>query len=139
MTGVQTCALPISIIDTESEFIDCEKLNSHKSVLDARIALNKQRITEKDKESSKVVSLESIESILDLVKEMVEQANKRIKTHNETVDNLASEKSTLTDQIWKYIVNEANAEYAAYSTEKSDLEKAITGLNRSITEKQRER
>lgn len=125
------------IIDLESEFIDSDKLSSHKSVLVANMALNKQRIAEKDKESSKIVSLESLEGTLDVMKVMIDESNDRIKSHNEMVGNLGSEKTRLTGQIWKYIISEADVDCGAYDKEKADIEKAIKGLNESITEKQR--
>lgn len=121
-----------SIIDSKSAFIDIPKVQSSKDLLDAKISTNKQRIASKLKESSKVVSLEPLEAILQGISAMVTAANEAIAAHNLTVDNLADEKKALKQQAWKYVVNEASADYAAYVKAKSALDKAVAGLTSNI-------
>ncbi len=126
-----------AIIDSSSSFIDNAELESYKSIVDSKMALNKQRIATKSKESSKIITLESLQSTLDSVAEMIKGANGEIKAHNKTVDNLGKEKDLLTQQIWRYIVEEASSDYKSYTNEKANLNKAIEGLTQSISIKEK--
>lgn len=128
-----------SIIDSGSAFIDIPKVQASKDLLDAKISTNKQHIASKLKESSKVVSLEPLEAVLQGVSSMVTAANEVIAAHNLTVDNLAEEKKTLKRKVWKYVVNEARAGYAAYVKAKSALDKAVEGLTANIKKNEADR
>lgn len=121
-----------SIIDSKSSFIDIPKVQASKDLLDAKLSTNKQHIASKLKESSKVVSLEPLEAILQGISSMVSAANDAIAAHNLTVDNLAEEKRSLKQQVWKYVVNEASADYSAYVKANSALAKAVAGLTSNI-------
>jgi len=121
-----------SIIDSGSTFIDIPKVQASKDLLYAKISTNKRHITTKLKESSKIVSLESLEAILQSISTMVTAANEAIATHNLMVDNLADEKRTLKQQVWKYVITEAGADYSAYVKAKSALDKAVEGLTTNI-------
>lgn len=121
-----------SIIDSGSDFIDIPKVQTSKDLLDAKISTNKQHIASKLKESSKTVSLEPLEAVLQNISSMVTVANEAIAAHNLMVDNLADEKRTLKRQVWKYVVNEASADCAAYVKAKSALDKAVAGLTSNI-------
>ncbi len=140
----EECARVVSediqnIIDTDSAFIERDKLQSQKDVIDAKIAINRQRIHEKLKESSKVSSLVPLGAALQGVATIITAANTSIAAHNLTVANLAQEQSTLKKQVWKYVVNEASNDYAAYVAAKTILEKAIDGLTTSIQGKNAEK
>lgn len=122
-----------AIIDSGSGFIDIEKVQVSKDLFDAKISTNKQHIASKLKESSKVVSLEPLEALPLSISSMVTAANKAIAAHNLTVDNLVDEKRVLKQQVWKYVVSDASADYAAYIKTKSALDKAIAGLSSNIS------
>jgi wobble nucleotide-excising tRNase len=125
-----------SIIDSKSIFIDIPKVQASKDLFDAKISTNKRHIATKLKESSKVVSLEPLEAILQSISSMAITANEAIAAHNLTVDNLADEKSTLKQQVWKYVVTEANADYSAYVKAKNALDKAVEGLTKNIRKRE---
>jgi len=121
-----------SIIASPSRFLDVEKLKSEKALLDSKVTINIQRLAGKKKEASQVVELESLGNVTAAIKELIDSANVLVTAHNKTVANLAQERSTLTSQVWKYVVEELKTDLAAYKTSRDGLDKAITGMNGQI-------
>lgn len=121
-----------SIITSPSKFLDVEKLKSEKQLLDARIALNNQRLAGKKKEASQVVELESLSNVFAAIKTLIDAANTQVAAHNGMVANLASERTTLTAQIWKFVLDELKTDLAAFKTAKDGLDKAITAMTTQI-------
>ena len=121
-------------IDTTSPFLDTDKLKTEKALFDSRLQLNIQRIESKRKEPSQIVDLEPIDAMLANAKQVIAIANQKIQTHNLMVQNLATEKTTLTQQVWGFLAGvEIKASYATYQQEKSGVEKAIKSLESQIT------
>ena len=121
-----------SIITSPSKLLDVEKLKSEKQLLDARIALNNQRLAGKKKEASQVVELESLSNVFAAIKTLIDAANTQVAAHNGMVANLASERTTLTAQIWKFVLDELKTDLAAFKTAKDGLDKAITAMTTQI-------
>ena len=60
-------------------------------------------------------------------------ANQKIQAHNLMVQNLSTEKATLTQQVWAFLAGvEIKSGFATYQQEKSGIEKAISSLNGQI-------
>jgi len=55
-------------------FLDLDKVSAERSVFDARLALNLQRIAGKAKEPSQIVSLEPLGEVLQALRELVNAA-----------------------------------------------------------------
>lgn len=128
-----------SIIASPSKFLDVEKLKAEKEILDTRITLNNQRIAGKKKEASQVVELESLENVLATVKALIDAANTQVAAHNKMVANLTTERKTLTDQVWKFVLEELKTDIAAFKTAKGDLDKAITAMTVQIEKAKEEK
>ncbi|MBL4852566.1 MAG: AAA family ATPase [Gammaproteobacteria bacterium] len=128
-----------SIVDAAPQYLDCEKLDSQKSVVETKISANKQHIGRKKKEASLVVELESLKETLDEISLAIKSANEEIALHNKTVDNIGQEKRTLTSQIWKYVIEEAKPVYDSYTSRKTPLEAAISSLSKGIADKKAEK
>jgi len=124
-----------AIVTASSRFLDIEKLKAQRELLDARVAANVQRLQEKAKEPSKVVELESVEDIVKTISDLIATANESITEHNRIVSNRASEKATLTAEVWRFVQNELRIELSQFIKNRDDLEKAINGLEKGITEK----
>lgn len=119
-----------------SKFLDAEKLQSESELLTSKIRINIQRIEEKRRESSKSVELDSLSNVLDAIKKVVEDANAAIREHNAMVTNLAVERTQLTGQVWRYLLDhEIKAELAAYKAKKTGIERGIENLETQITDK----
>jgi len=124
-----------SLINSQSEFLNIEKLKSEKQILDSIIAINKQRLNQKQKETSQVVSLDTLENVLSKITSLINEANQSIDERNRICENLQNEKATLTSQIWKFIVAELSSDIAEYNRKKNGLDKAISNIMAQYNEK----
>lgn len=121
-----------SIIASTSKFLDVEKLKSEKELLDARITINNQRLAEKKKEASQVVELESLSNVFAAIKTLIDTTNTQVAAHNKMVANLANERTTLTAQVWKFILDELKADLTVFKNAKDGLDKAISAMTTQI-------
>jgi wobble nucleotide-excising tRNase len=121
------------IIASPSRFLNVEKLKTEKDLLDAKVTLNNQRLAGKKKEASQVVELDSLSNVCTTIKTLFDDANTKVAAHNKMVANLATERVTLTAQIWKFVLEELKTDLAAFKTSKDSLEKAITAMASQIT------
>jgi wobble nucleotide-excising tRNase len=120
------------IIASPSTFLDVEKLKAEKELLNAKITLNDQRLAGKKKEASQAVDLESLSNVCTAIKTLIDAANIQVTTHNKMVGNLATERATLTAQVWKFVLEELKTDLAAFKTAKEGLDKAITAMTHQI-------
>jgi len=121
-----------AVIVAPSKFLDVEKLKTEKELLDTKITLNNQRLAGKKKEASQVVELESVANIALTIKSLVDAANTQVAAHNKMVANLATERRTLTAEVWKFILEELKTDLDAFSAKKDALEKAIRAMTAQI-------
>ncbi len=128
-----------ALIDMQSEFLDSEKIKSEKQILDSCITTNNQRLIQKQKEPSNKISLDSLESVLTEINELIKKANKSIEDRNYVIKNLQKEKTTLTDQIWRFIVEELSSDINEYNRQKKALDAAIRNLSEQINTKDEEK
>ena len=123
-----------SILASSSKFLDVEKLRAEKELLDARITLNNQRLAGKKKQASQVVELESLSNVLAAIKNLIDTANTQVAVHNKMVANLATERRTLTEQVWKFVIEELRTDLTTFKTAKDGLDKAISAITTQIEE-----
>ena len=121
-----------SIIAAPSRFLDVEKLKAEKELLDSKVTINVQRLAGKKKKASQVVELDSLSNVVAAIKALIDSANALVAAHNKMVANLTQERSTLTSQVWKYVLEELKADLNAYKTTRDGLDKAITAMNGQI-------
>lgn len=127
------------IINLNSKFINIEKLKNVQKLLDSKISINIQRLDQKKKESSQSIEIDTMENVLNEIAALISEANSKIDSHNEIVDNLDNEKKVLTSQIWRFIVEELRDSISCYSTKKRDISKEIDNLQKKLQEKNEER
>ncbi len=128
-----------AVIAAPSKFLDVEKLKTEKELLDTKITLNNQRLVGKKKEASQVVELESVGNIAKTIKGLIDAANTQVVAHNKMVANLATERTTLTAQVWKFVLEELKTDHAAFKTAKDALDKAIGAMTEQITDATRDK
>ena len=102
----------------------------------ARLALNGQHITRKQKEPSAVVTLEDNTELFAEVRDFLTAVNAAATEHNKAVDDIGNQKTTLTAEIWKYLLEEANGVLAAYHASKANVDAAINGIEAKLMVKQ---
>lgn len=122
-----------SVIVTPYKFLNVDKLKAEKDLLDSKITINIQRLASKMKEPSQVVALESVSNVVSEIKALIDTVNTQIADHNEVVANLPNERSTLTAQVWKYILEvELKSVLQDYDTKRKALTNAIDAMTESI-------
>ena len=121
-----------AIIAAPAKFLDAEKLKIEKEILDSKITINNQRLAEKKKEASRVVELKSLKNVVTEINALLDFANALIADHNKMVANLSKERSQLTAQIWKYVLEELKTELTEYKKARANLDKAILAITGQI-------
>jgi wobble nucleotide-excising tRNase len=127
-----------AIIGLRLKFVDNERLESEKTLFDSTVAINLQRLAKKKDEPSQVIELESLQNILDTITVLIASANEKIIAHNTIANNVAHEKAVLTEQIWRFIIEELKNDIADYQKGKSDFIKAIKDLESQLRGKHQE-
>lgn len=127
------------LIDMQSEFLDTEKLKSEKQILDSAITINNQHLAQKQKEASQVISLDSLENVLTEINALITKSNSSIDERNAIIKNLRNEKATLTNQIWRFIIEELSADISEYNCQKKTLDAATLSLSTQIKTKEDEK
>ena len=128
-----------TLLDNPSERLDIEKLQSQKALLDSKVSLNIQHIEEKRRESSRSVYLDSLDDILETIRTLLDEANTEIQSHNKMVANIQTERAELTEQAWRYLLDEEiKSALASYNSKKAEFEKAIDNLQKKIGNKTEE-
>lgn len=120
------------IILAPSRFIDVDKLKAEKQLLDSKITINTQRLTEKRKEANQVVELESLSNVIYEIRSLIDAANAEVSSHNTMVTNLAQERQALTSQVWKFVLEELKADLAEYQKKADATKKAVKALEEQI-------
>jgi wobble nucleotide-excising tRNase len=128
-----------ALLDNPTRFLDAEKLHAEGELLDSKVRINIQRIKEKRRESSKPIELDSLENVLGTVAKIVGNANTAIQKHNKMVSNLAAERTELTGQVWRYLLdNEIQTDLATFTSKKAGIQKGIETLETQIETKTKE-
>lgn len=120
------------IIAAPGSFLDVTKLKEEKELLDSKLTINEQRIAAKTKESSQPVELEAVGNVIAAIVALITTANDLIANHNRMVNNLSSEKRELTNQVWRFVIEELRTDTADYQAKKANLDKAVKGLQDQI-------
>jgi wobble nucleotide-excising tRNase len=128
-----------TLLDSPPRFVDAGKLQAESDLLESKVRINIQRIEEKRRESSRSVELDSLKNVLDVIIKFVEEANAAIQKHNTMVSNLETERTQLTGQVWRYLIDhEIKADLVAFTNQKKGIVTGIENLKKQIEEKTRE-
>jgi len=129
-----------ALIEKPSKFMDVNRLMVEKKLFDSIVKNNMQKITEKKKEPSRSIGLESTVNVLDEIAKIINLANEEIADHNSMVANLQNERIKLTSEIWKYILEvELKSAITDYMESKERIQKAISEINDKIYERNKTR
>lgn len=122
-----------TIIAASPRFLDLDKLKTEKELLDSKITINNQRLAGKKRESSQVVGLEAHDNVVTAITSLIGSANGLVAAHNKMVANISIERSGLTAQVWKFVLDELKTDLDSYRTARGALDKAIAALTAQIT------
>ena len=119
-------------------YLDMNKLAGIRAVLEARVSANLQLIKAKREQPSTSVELDAVEDVLSSIAEVIDAANREIENHNALARNAAHERRLLTDQIWRFIVEELKPELLPKLEQRSNIQKAIDSLEDQLHRKAQE-
>ncbi|MGY6560725.1 MAG: AAA family ATPase [Luteibaculaceae bacterium] len=115
--------------------LNIDKFSAYLKTLISQNTTNSEFLNNKIKEPSRSIELVSLKEQLDLIADLIKDANDEIKKHNDIVANFNAEKSDLIQSIWKYIIEEFRPDIAKYLSDKGGLETGITALQTQLTAK----
>jgi wobble nucleotide-excising tRNase len=115
--------------------LNVDKFSAYLKTLISQNTTNSEFLNNKIKEPSRSIELVSLKEQLDLIADLIKDANDEIKKHNDIVANFNAEKSDLIQSIWKYIIEEFRTDIAKYLSDKGGLETGITALQTQLTAK----
>ncbi len=122
-----------AVADAQSKFMNMATFAAEQLAIEANLATNTLLISNKRKEPSLPIQLESLSGPLAAAAKLIADANAAIAGHNEIARNIAKERSDLTAQVWKYVLEvELKADLSAYTTKRAGLSAAIIKLTAQI-------
>lgn len=115
--------------------LNVDKFSAYLKTLTSQNTTNSEFLNNKIKEPSRSIELVSLKEQLDLIAELITNANAEIKKHNDIVANFNTEKSSLIQSIWKFIIEEFRTNIAKFNSDKTGLETGIAALQTQLTAK----
>ena len=123
-----------TLLNSKNDLMNNVRLEELKCMLILKINSNKDKINSKIKEPGSVIELETLNSELELINELIQNTRNKIALHNETVKHLSRESAQLTGEVWRYITDELKPVYQRYINDYEAYIKVIEGLEMSISE-----
>ncbi len=123
-------------VELNNAFLKAELFNAEAQALSERLKRNQALLGIKLSEPSRKIELESIESLFAKLQGLVAEANEETVSHNLMVANIATEKQTLTSQVWCYVLKELADDLSQYEQQKLRINGAIRGMEGSLRSKQ---
>ncbi len=115
--------------------LDIDKFSSYLKTLVSQINANNGLLEDKIKEPSRSINLTPTKDQLDSIEKLICNANIEIKKHNDIVINFNTERSSLVQDIWKYIVEEEKVDIEKYKNKINGLDKGISKLTKDVDDK----
>ncbi|MEW4530267.1 AAA family ATPase [Maioricimonas sp. JC845] len=113
--------------------LNSESLRDKVKRLKSHVEVNQQRLQEKQKEPSRSITLEPVDTIEAEIEQLLGHANQLIAEHNRTVANLAQERENLKREVWRHFIDEAlSVSLDTYDRESSKLSSAIDNIEKKI-------
>jgi wobble nucleotide-excising tRNase len=115
--------------------LNIERFSAYLKTLISQNTTNGEYLNNKTKEPSRSIELVSLKEQLDLITELITNANAEITKHNNIVANFTTEKISLTQSIWKYIIEEFRTDIVKFNTDNNGLQTGNTALQSQLTAK----
>lgn len=110
--------------------IDLRTYQEKLALLESNFEINRQRIAEKVKEPSKVISLEDTDTLLLEIGALIDDINKLIKANNKVVAEKRSSKTKCKTEIMQYLAFQLAAEVKSYNDEVARLNNEIEAITK---------
>ncbi|WP_138441361.1 AAA family ATPase [Marinobacter alexandrii] len=126
-------------IELGNPFLKLELFNAEAQALSERLKGNRALLEDKLAEPSRKIELDPVEPLLMNLQKTVSEANDATTSHNQTVANIATERQTLTTQVWRYVLNELTEDLSEYQENKNQLTQTIRGMEGGLRAKKQRR
>jgi wobble nucleotide-excising tRNase len=124
--------------DIKSTKLDIDKFSAYLKTLTSQSITNKEYLNGKEKEPSRSIELIATREQFELITELIDNANKKIKEHNHIVANFQSEKLNLIKSVWRFIIEEFKTDITEFNKKKTGFETGIANLQKQLENKQHE-
>lgn len=114
--------------------LDLDKFSSLLKTLNSQFVANKELLNSKLKEPSRSIELTSTKEQLEDIEKLISTANVSIKKHNDIVDNYATERNNMVNEIWKFIIEDNCTHIEYFVKHKNGLQKGIDNITKNVTE-----
>lgn len=112
--------------------LEAEKFSTLLKTLSSQFTGNKELLNSKLKEPSRSIELVSTKEQFNEIGELIKTANEAVKKHNDIVDNYATERQKLVDEIWKFIIEDNRTRIESFIKHKTGLQKGIDNLTQIV-------
>ena len=110
--------------------VDLKAYREKLALLESNFEINRQRIAEKVKEPSKVISLEDTDTLLLEIGALIDDINKLIRANNKVVAEKRSSKTKCKTEIMQYLAFQLAAEVKSYNDEVARLNNEIEAITK---------
>lgn len=108
--------------------VDLQAYQEKLALLESNFEINRQRIAEKVKEPSKIVSLEDTDTLLLEIGALIDDINKRIKENNDIVAAKRTSKAKCKTEIMQHLAFMLTAEVTSYQDKVTRLQNEIDDI-----------
>ncbi|HLF52912.1 AAA family ATPase [Flavobacterium sp.] len=112
--------------------LDNDKFGAYLKTLVSQNTSNFEFLNNKVKEPSRSIELVSLKEQLNLILSLISNANTDITKNNDIVTNFSTEKTNLTNAIWKFIVEEFKTDIIKFNSDNNGLKAGITALTNQL-------
>lgn len=103
------------------------------SLLEKTIEVNIQRIADKLKEPSSIVTLDNVKDFREEMNELIDAFNKQIKANNDIVGAKRQKQAECIKNIWELIAFTLQSDISEYKARRTTLDSEISALTTRIT------
>lgn len=114
--------------------LDLTEYKAKLELLEKTIEINIQRITDKLKEPSSVVTLENVKTLRDEINNLIEGFNKQIQANNGIVGAKRQKQAECTRKVWELIAFTLQSDVSIYRGRRKTFDDEITALMKLITD-----
>ena len=122
LSYIKKATIPYDVAELEI------KINAYISTLKENLSVFETKI----KEPSRVFTCSLTNGLADEINSYIENYNKKVKEHNEVVENYKEERSKLIQEVWTLLIQENKTILDQYNSKFLGLSKAISGINEKI-------
>jgi wobble nucleotide-excising tRNase len=121
-----------TILKVENKYIDKIFFEKEREFLKVLFDKNIGLIMAKIKEPSQKVQVESIQSKINQINEVIIGVQDKTKEHNALIENRKNEEKKLIQEIWRFVSDVVTPNFQKYQTNRDPIDKALLSLEEQI-------